>query len=349
MPLWCRIIQIIRYELIVVCRIKPIRMKTDLLTAKFRISGFRLGLLSLATAGLCVSSGAQAEPIRNERTAAAVFLRPVAGAAPTRPGPFTTFRLSIANELRSTPSTFEDAETWRLRVLHGARNTRGQFWWIEMPLVSRYGGLLDPLIDAWHRAFVDDGVPLRRTRGYGESLLDLPGAGRVRSGLGWGDLTFATGQTWGPWQGSAYLKVPTGDPAALMGSGTWDAALAAEYLSPVWGRARFWAKSSLTWIGPGGRLERVRRRVPHHTLGLQYDFGPGTAFAQWDAEPAPQDLPDIASDPHRIITFGWRWQKGDWSYSAWMSQDGDWGPISFPGGARIGPDMTLGLRVQRRF
>lgn len=324
-------------------------MKIALFFTISPIAAAKVGLLSLALGLTSAAVRAQAEPIRNERTPAAVFLRPVAGAIPPTDGRFTTFRLSIANELRRTPSTFEDAETWRLRVLHGHRNPRGQFWSVELPLISRQGGLLDPLINAWHRAFVDDGVPLRRTQGYGKSILDLPGAGRVGSELGWGDLTFSAGQAWGPWQGSAWLKVPTGDPAGLMGSGTWDAAVAAEYLSPAWGRTRFWGMTSLTWVGPGGRLDRIRRVVPHNTLGLQYDFGPGTGFVQWDAEPAPQHLPDFAGDAHRIITFGWRWQKGDWSYSAWMSQDGDWGPVSFPGGARIGPDMTLGLRVHRRF
>ena len=318
-------------------------------SANSRFSYVRAGLLLTSSLGLTGLSLAQAEPIRNERTAAALFLRPVAGATPQKADRFTTFRFSLANELRRSPSTFEDAETWRLRMLHGQKNARNQFWWVEVPLVARNGGVLDPLINAWHRAFVDDGVPLRRTQGYGGSVLDLPGAGRVNSAWGWGDITLAAGQAWGPWQGSAYLKLPTGDAAKLLGSGTWDVALAAEYLSPAWGRARFWGMTSVTWVGPGGRLDRIRRVVPHHTLGAQYDFGPGIGFLQWDAEPAPQRLQDFAGDPHRIITLGWRWQKGAWSYAAWMSQDGDWGPVSFPGGARIGPDMTLGLRLQRRF
>ena len=124
-----------------------------------------------------------------------------------------------------------DGESWRLNLFY--RHRFGEAWTVSVgvPWHRHSGGLLDDAVDAWHGFFnLPDGN--RNLRGEDE-LRYLYKAGGQRRYLfedpshGIGDARIGLSRTFGAEGGftlKAALKVPTGDPGALTGSGAADLA-----------------------------------------------------------------------------------------------------------------------------
>ena len=177
---------------------------------------------------------------RNQSPLVAIYGLPTAGSARVLdPGQATLeLREDVASnfveENRPGESLLLDGETYRSAlVLHygvGRRLEAG----IEIPYVVHTGGFLDGFIIHWHDFFQlpqggrDEAPRDRLTYRYqrdGRTLVDL-----TRQSAGFGDLRL-TG-AWQLWQEGpralalhASLKLPTGDTAHLLGSGSTDLAL----------------------------------------------------------------------------------------------------------------------------
>ncbi len=125
-----------------------------------------------------------------------------------------------------------DGETWRLDLRY--RRRFGDNWSVRIgvPWMRHSGGFLDATIDAWHGTFnLPDGN--RDLRAANELLYLYKSGGRNRylfdqTRHGVGDVRIDVSRAVGAGENAtlmASLKVPTGDPDALTGSGATDLAL----------------------------------------------------------------------------------------------------------------------------
>jgi hypothetical protein len=288
-------------------------------------------------------------PARNFRSPNLTVLRPPALGDSLKSGESQwQFHLGIGNEMRTRNAAFEDGETWRLAGLYRTRDSRGNEWIAELPLFHKGGGLLDPFIDWWHR-IVDHGVENRRFTpygGYGASYRRA-GGGRVEfgSGTGWGDLTVGFGRSTNLGEVRAWLKAPTGNPNMLFGSGSWDFAMSWEKtwrLGPTWS---FGAQGAMIWQGSGPEGIRSRGRAVQAQMFAAHGMGRDRwLLAQWTSESSAWILGDPRLDrDHRIFTFAYQWQDSAGEWSVYLSEDGDFNWLAFPGGASVGADIALGL------
>lgn len=288
-------------------------------------------------------------PARNFRSPNLTVLRPPALGESLKSGESQwQFHLGIGNEMRTRAAAFEDGETWRLSGLYRTKDRHGNEWIAELPLIHKGGGVLDPVIDWWHRV-VDFGIENRRFIPYGgfASSYRRAGGGRVDfgSGTGWGDLTLGYGRTTKIGEVRAWLKAPTGNPNTLFGSGSWDAAVSWERtwkLGPVW---TVGAQGALVWQGKAPRGLQARGRAVQAQLFAAHGLGGNRwLITQWTSESSAWRLGDARLDrDHRIFTFAYQWRDSSGEWSAYLSEDGDFNWLVFPGGASVGADIALGL------
>lgn len=277
------------------------------------------------------------------------MLRPPALGEPLKSGVSEwQFHLGIGNEMRTRNAAFEDGETWRLSALFRTKDRRGTEWIAELPFLHKGGGVLDPFIDWWHRV-VDHGVENRRFTPYGEFGFSYRRAGGGRTdfgnGTGWGDLTLGFGRTTEFGEVRAWLKAPTGNPNMLHGSGSWDAAVSWEktwHISPVW---TVGAQGALIWQGKAPRGLQARGRAVQAQLFAAHGLGKNRwLITQWTSESSAWRLGDPRLDrDHRVFTFAYQWRDSSGEWSAYLSEDGDFNWLVFPGGASVGADIAVGL------
>jgi len=157
------------------------------------------------------------------------------------------YRLS----LRGEDLLILDGETVRTTVGFSHGFDSGWSVGAELPYYRLGGGVLDDVIDGWHSAFaMPDGG--RNNRPEGQLLFRLADADgeflaidRAQSGSG--DLQLKVARALGPARQfvvQASVKVPTGDPDSLAGSGSADWALTLLRARPLLERRRpasyFW-------------------------------------------------------------------------------------------------------------
>ena len=164
---------------------------------------------------------------------------------------------------RATESLHLDGETHRttLKLVRGF--SAGREIGIEIPYVDHGGGFLDSFIENWHDFF---GLPQNgRDRMPHDQLLfnyRRDGVDRIRltqPTAGVGDVRLTAGQLLGNGTDTMLrfsLKLPTGDDAELLGSGTTDIAL--------WFSTRCRSEAcpgAWSWYGGGGLLWMDRGKV----------------------------------------------------------------------------------------
>lgn len=197
----------------------------------------------------------------------------------------------------STETLSLDGETRRL-TLQGRRGLSGnREWGFELPFVTHNGGFLDVYIEEFHNIF---GMPqngrtdlprnridYRYTR-HGEDLVSL-----TRAVSGWGDVRLfaatpaatqsASSNYTAVWRMS--LKLPTGDEAELLGSGSTDLAI---WLSAATTRPpnkwNLYGGGGLLLMSQGDIMPALQRQaVVFGTLGMSQKFFPQvTINAQLD-------------------------------------------------------------------
>lgn len=175
-----------------------------------------------------------------------------------------------------------DGETYRLAFRY-ARGL-GNLWEVgaEIPLLSHSGGIMDGVINEWHDFFglpslgrdrvEDDLLRFQYTRD-GRKLVD-----EQSSGTGLGDILLFTGKTLTRTGRYAVtlrgqIKLPTGDPERLKGSGGTDAAASVMASGVVGEKWSFSGRIGAAYLGSGDVLPELQRRWS----------GFGSIFAGWQA------------------------------------------------------------------
>mgnify|MGYP001810667154 CR=1 FL=1 len=288
-------------------------------------------------------------PVRNFRSPNLTVLRPPALGEPLKSGVSEWhFHLGIGNEMRTRAAAFEDGETWRLSGLYRAKDRHGNEWVAELPLIHKWGGVLDPLIDSWHRV-VDFGIENRRFIPYGGfvSSYRRAGGGRVNfgSGIGWGDLTMGYGRSTSAGEIRAWLKAPTGYPNLLLGSGAWDLAWSWERswkISPTW---TYGAQGAVIWQGRGPAGVQARSRALQAQMFAAHGIGRDRwLLVQWTSETSAWISKDADLDrDHRTFAFAYQWRDSSGQWSVYLSEEGDFNWLAFPGGVTVGADLTIGF------
>ena len=204
--------------------------------------------------------------------------------------------LQIANHFTGASSSTEtlslDGETRRL-TLHWRQGLPGnREWGLELPYVSHDGGFLDMSIEKFHDTFrlpqngrtdlPRNRIDYRYTR-QGVSLVRLnravSGTGDVRLSAGKAVATEpASGGYTAAWRVS--LKLPTGDAAELLGSGSTDLA---SWLSAATTRPpaswNLYGGGGLLLMSTGNVAPALQRRgVAFGTLGLSQKFFPSLSI-----------------------------------------------------------------------
>lgn len=175
-----------------------------------------------------------------------------------------------------------DGETYRLALRYARGLARQWEAGVEVPLVTHSGGFMDGFINKWHQTFglpslgrnkvPDDRLRLRYVQGDRE----LASLEADSSGLG--DILLFTGKTVTQTASSAItlrgqLKLPTGDPDRLLGSGGMDLSASASFSRRWGGRWLGSAQLGLSYLGDGDVLP-----------GLQRNWvGSGSVFLGWRA------------------------------------------------------------------
>ncbi|MCH7904708.1 MAG: DUF3187 family protein [Armatimonadetes bacterium] len=288
-------------------------------------------------------------PTRNHRSASLIYLRlPPASERRLKLGEQSVvYSLVVANEFRRVGPIDEDAETsrWELLGTWGVGNGTEVF--VVLPLPDRGGGFLDSVIDWWHNSILGDRNALRDGTPRGRSIIQFGSDGPFGSAFGIGDI--AVGVGWTPGRGTLIrfaVELPTGNASQLLGSGGVDAGLFLDGSVPL--STRLTLHGSLGWTaqGRGTALSRPRSMVLSSSLALTWQLTSVEALTlQWNAEQSPTigGIPELDAD-HRVMSLGYqRWTSARERWLVYISEDGNFRWARFPGGATIGPDLTIGI------
>ncbi len=192
-----------------------------------------------------------------------------------------------------------DGESTRVSIRH--RQRLASCWQLEatLPFVAHNEGVFDRAIDDWHQAF---GLPdaNRDQRDFDSLAYQYSDADGVRHNItrpesGLGDVQLAVQYAQGcgatadatkadpMWR--AGIKLPTGDPDKLLGSGTAD--FFADWQSPIWHNGRRWHGGLALGVLINSKTQRFASQedvVGYGSLGVQYAmFRKLRLIAQLDA------------------------------------------------------------------
>ena len=282
---------------------------------------------------------------RNGRAPNLAFLRLDPRGGLLAPGERTLgMNLLIANNLRADGGTYEDQETSRLGFTARWGVARGE-WAVEVPFLSREGGFLDPLIEAYHeligihnfRSEVPDGR-VRET---------IQGSGTFGSAIGLGDVSGVYSRALGPQAFlSAAVKLPTGNAGGLLGSGNADFALS---LYDRWRLARhleLYGQLGGVAQGHADRLDHNRTLVDQESLAFVYGPNHRDKYTfQWQSEPSALLVGDRVFDgPHRSLSVGYtRRLSAKDALQMYFTEDGDFLNFRVPELVNVAPDFTIGV------
>ncbi len=287
---------------------------------------------------------------RNGRAPSLPFLRLEPRGGLLAPGERTlSADLLIANNLRFDRTTYEDQETSRLGFTARWGVARGE-WAVEVPFLSREGGFLDPLIEAYHKLI---GITNDRALiPYGEVVERIPGSGTFGSAIGLGDVSGVYSRALGSQAFlSVGLKLPTGNAGGLLGSGGVDLAVS---LYDRWRLGRhFDLYGQLGGVvqGHATRLDHSRTLVDQESLSLVYRKNDRDIYTfQWQSEPSALITGDQAFDgPHRSLSLGYtrRLSSKD-ALQLYFTEDGDFLNYRVPELVNVAPDFSIGVSYSKK-
>lgn len=264
-----------------------------------------------------------------------------------------SFGLTMANELRKdvgvAGTVSEDCETTQLLAKYRRGIGEGLDLTLELPLVARGGGILDPLIQFWHRHIVNFDDPLRDATPYGGSSIMIPGHAEFGSAGGIGDVSAVVTKKFGS-STLAYVgvKAPTGSASKLIGSGAWDVGIGVQHTIQVNDRWRALAQVGYIAQGAATELPGSRSSVFQYAASFMYSANSRDTWVfQLQGEDAAIVTGVDGSDAtHRIATFGFnRRLDAKRSLELFFSENGDFLSVV----AKNGPDFTLGARLTTKF
>lgn len=216
-----------------------------------------------------------------------------------------------------------DAETWRAALAYRQEFAGNWAVSVEIPWLRVSGGVLDPVIDRWHRIF---GLPhgSRGQRPVGATLLRFSDEGGVfherhHSGSGPGDVRMAVSRRLTDSDGysvTVAVKLPTGSRALLAGSGAVDMSVTATRVRQ--GRFRnlpaayFWGAGLVAPGSPQVSTFSHRSLVPVAMLGGGWHFSRRLGIkGQLDVHGRYYDSPLAVGQTGVQLTVG-----GWWSFAS---------------------------------
>jgi hypothetical protein len=315
----------------------------------------KIGLILLATGWpLDVhASDSEAISVRNQRAVSLAFLR-----MPPRRSLLATGQrewdvaLTVANDFRSLPGLEEDYEITRLAITRRFGLPGRSEWWLEGVLCARTGGMLDGLIDWWHANVLHWSDPLRVAASRGRARVHAAGQYDFGTAVGLGDLTVGWSHSLGSRATVTFaVKLPTGDPSTLLGSGAIDCGASLTYSVPIHRRLSLQAQLGGVVQGRAKRLPNTRTLVDQQCVALVWHPNSRDAWiAQWQSEGAPLSTGIPGADgPHRILVFGFRRNLDERSsIELHFTEDRDVVNGRVPAVAHIGPDFGFGIRYRIR-
>lgn len=297
---------------------------------------------------------------RNGRVVALPFLRFTPSAGFLRAGESEmSASIQVINDVRRDPrdlsqsSTLEeDQETQRLALRYRKGYTNGFEGSVEVPLLFRNGGFMDPIINWYHFAVLGPQNRVRDFLPFGRSFVRVPGVGDFGSAGGLGDVSFQVRKKVSPRLSlGAALKVPTGSANDLLGSGAFDFGFNAEYQTMIGKKLQLNASVGLVAQGKPTVLRNGRGLIDQEMLAITYKKNSRDAFvAQYQNEASPTRVGLESNDGrHVMLTFGYERRISDRDrLDFYFSEDHD----LLPGATalvNIAPDFTIGIRWNRRF
>lgn len=295
--------------------------------------------------------------VRNHRAQALAFLRFEPGQARLLKGKGEwSIDYSIANEFKSFPrfrrvvQLLEDYELHRVGVSYRQGLGEGRFWEVEVPFMSRNGGILDGFIGWWHQ-FAFGYSTGRDFNPTGQTFIRDPKNGPFGEATGIGDVSLKAGFQLSDRQSVRIgAKIPAGDDRKLFGSGAPDFGIEwqGETRSGRWG---LHGQFAVVMQGESPSLRTTRKFVDQEMIGLSYRRNSETWIAQWQSETSALRTGVAASDStHRMLTLGYRRVYSDRILEIAMLEDGDF-PFNYsqPELVNAAADFTLSARLTFRF
>jgi hypothetical protein len=288
-------------------------------------------------------------PIQNSRGINQTYLRPLPLGPLLNPSQSASdWQLLIQNEFRQAFPIREDGETYRIRYTHRIASRQGE-WQLAFPLIHRGGGVLDPFINWWHISVVDHRAPQRERTAFGLNSFRLHDGTQVSAGTGFGDLV-ASYSFRAPGQPQISLKLPTGNPNLLLGSGGFDLGISAEKTWQIAPNIDFTTHASLIYQSQSPLWSDTNPWIPAYTFALAYSPSQTQSWiVQLTNEAAPvKSRQPYLDQTNRIITFGYSQatKNGTWTY--WLSEDGDVGQFNLNGNVNVGADFSIGIRFTQK-
>ncbi len=269
-----------------------------------------------------------------------------------------TVGFSAANDIRKmpmngVPKLYEDYENDIVTARYRQGLGHGLDFTLDGTMISRGGGFLDPIIDAWHHIIglvnnVRTGVP------YGQCVIDIPGSGPYHDAIGIGDISGAITKELTPrLMGTLAIKVPTGNAHQILGSGNFDGAFDFQYRIPAGNRWMCQFQAGLVGQGASTELASTRGLNPQGAIVLMHKANKVDSYVfQWQSEESGTVTGIAGSDSaHTTLTFGYqRHFVNGRMLELYISDDGDFvNTFHDPVIANIGPEPTIGVRYLIKF
>ncbi|MCW3095954.1 MAG: hypothetical protein JWL77_1572 [Chthonomonadaceae bacterium] len=313
-------------------------------------------------------------PVRDRRPYNLLFLQftPETGDVLRRHAERFDLQLDIANNLLIPSPTagatvIEDNEvqrlgfTWRRGIGHGVEVG------VESALLWRNGGFLDPLLSAYHSLFGLQGNGPDNPAGrdayskYRSLLLlqDPQGNTLVNQGnaFGLGETTLTVKRRLIPVQRRSALalrfalKLPTGNPTLLLGSGSVDAGLSLDYRYSIGRDIVLYANAGGALMGKAVRVPDAEPSMFQGFAGIEYHPNHRDSFVlQVDGSSlVVRTGNSVADRVATTATFGYkRLLDRSHTLTVSFSENGDIHNYSLPYFSNIGPDFTVTANLEWR-
>lgn len=276
------------------------------------------------------------------------------------------FNVNLVNNFLILPQVdyYTDFEDQRYTLSYSRGLGDDQEVSIFVPYVDRGGGILDGLINGWHKnfhmfgggraGFPNDQVVFRvydaesgkfvvntinGTSGLGDITLEYRRA--LTSGEPGRDRSGAVDPRHVSLTARALVKLPTGSSSKLLGSGATDVGLGIIASAKPFRRVAFHGNLSLVWNGkPENENLKSRSTSLHSLVAVEWLMDGRTSFlSQIDDNPAPNKTgTEYADRSRRMFTFGFWRQFGPRQNGYISLSENDFGWA-----ARMAPDIQLSL------
>jgi len=266
------------------------------------------------------------------------------------------FSATSANDSRfeprpGPPKVFEDQETERFLVRYRKGLRSGFEFGIEVPFLWRGGGFMDPFIVDWHKIVLRWTDAFRAFDPIGKCLIQVPGS-IYGAAAGFGDTSLYLSKTVNRHLDLGLgLKLPTGNPGELLGSGGFDAGFSAQYRQTLPRKWTLFAMLGCVAQSPGNALDSARGLVHQEALAFTWQRSAKDSWVlQWQGEASAVVTGNARSDmTQRAVTFGYqRKLPRERMLELSFTEDRDLFAGHWPEGASIAPDFTIHVGLTSR-